>query len=213
MMDLYTWGTPNGHKVHIMLMECEREADCRVHAVNINDKQQLADQVSPLVVNPKIPFLVDRHGADNAEVRISESGAILIYLAEKYQRFLATEPLERFRALQWLMFQMSAVGPMMGQLNHFRGRQNDGDAYAVERFSTEVLRLHDVMEKHLTACSYFAGGQYSIADMAIFPWIRLSQKLGIAWQDHPHLHDWYERVLARPAVQRALLLPHLTLAA
>ncbi len=209
-MDLYTWGTPNGHKVHIMLEECG--AQCRIHPADINDKQAFADAISPISINKKIPVLIDAVPGNAKPVTIFESGAILVYLAEKFGRFLSTEPTERHAALQWLMFQMSAVGPMMGQFNHFKGRAKNGedDAYALQRFGSEVQRIHAVMEQHLSASDYFAGAEYSIADMAIFPWLRLSEKLGIAWSAHPHLRDWFERVAARPAVQRALRIPDIS---
>ncbi len=211
MLDLYTWGTPNGHKVHIMLEECE--AAFRTHAANINDKERFAAQIAPLCVNKKIPLLIDNDARGGQSVTVSESGAILIYLAEKYQRFLSTDVVERSAAMQWLMFQMSAVGPMMGQLNHFKGRAESQDAYALARFGGEVHRIHAVMEQHLAHNHWFAGAQYSIADMAIFPWLRLSEKLGIMWSDLPRLHQWFERVAARPTVQRALEHPHIATAA
>lgn len=211
MLDLLTWGTPNGHKVHIMLEECG--TPYRIHPANIHDKERFLSLLSPLSVNPKIPVLVDNDTRDGQRVTVCESGAILIYLAEKYQRFLSNAPVERFASMQWLMFQMSAVGPMMGQLNHFQARAHPDDAYARERFSGEVQRLHDVMEQHLAHNDFFAGSRYSVADMAIFPWLRLSEKMGLPWPDFPKLRHWYERILARPAVQRALQLPHISTAA
>ncbi|MBF5005746.1 glutathione binding-like protein [Diaphorobacter caeni] len=214
MLDLYTWGTPNGHKVHIMLEECD--AICRLHPADINDKEAFAAIMAPLGVNRKIPLLIDSGAPDADPVTIFESGAILIHLAEKYRRFLSQDAPERSAAMQWLMFQMSAVGPMMGQLSHFRGRARSApagespDAYALERFELEVRRIHSVMERHLQSNAYFAGPQYSIADMAIFPWLRLSEKLGIDVAAYPHLKEWRERIALRPAVQRALALPELT---
>lgn len=207
MLDLFTWGTPNGHKVHIMLEECN--AIYRIHPADLNDKQGFAALIAPHSVNGKIPLLIDDDAAHGETLKVFESGAILIYLAEKYQRFLSPHPAPRFAAMQWLMFQMSAVGPMMGQFNHFKGRAHPGDAYTLERFGTEVRRIHAVMEQQLQSQGYFAGDQYSIADMAIFPWLRLSQKLSIAWSDFPQLHAWYLKIQARPAVQRALALPSL----
>lgn len=208
MLDLLTWGTPNGHKVHIMLEECD--AVYRIHPADLNDKPGFAALLAPHSVNGKIPVLIDSDVGSDQPLTVFESGAILIYLAEKYQRFLSQQPVERSAALQWLMFQMSAVGPMMGQFNHFRGRANPDDAYALERFGGEVRRIHAVMEQHLQNKAYFAGGAYSIADMAIFPWLRLSEKFGISWADFPRLHDWLQRIQARPAVQRALALPSLS---
>ncbi|MDR2334557.1 MAG: glutathione S-transferase C-terminal domain-containing protein [Burkholderiaceae bacterium] len=214
MLDLYTWGTPNGHKVHIMLEECD--ATYRLHPADINDKERFAAMLAPLGVNRKIPLLIDGDALDGKPVTIFESGAILIHLAEKYRRFLSQEIPERSAAMQWLMFQMSAVGPMMGQLSHFRGRSRSvpssepSDAYALERFEGEVRRIHSVMEQHLRNNAYFAGPQYSIADMAIFPWLRLSEKMGIDAAAYPRLNEWREHIALRPAVQRALALPELT---
>lgn len=210
MLELFTWGTPNGHKVHILLEECGTAY--RIHPANINDKEAFAAQISPLAVNRKIPLLIDTEANDGRGLTISESGAILIYLAEKHGSFLPADVTGRYAAMQWLMFQMSAVGPMMGQLNHFRSRTDAHDnAYVLERFGIEVRRIHGVMEQHLSqGHEWFAGAEYSIADMAIFPWLRLSEKLGQPWSAHPQLHRWYERILTRPAVQRALHIPHLT---
>lgn len=214
MLDLYTWGTPNGHKVHIMLEECE--AIYRLHPADINDKGTFAAMMTPLSVNRKIPLLIDSDAQDANPVTIFESGAILIHLAEKFRRFLSQYIPERSDAIQWLMFQMSAVGPMMGQLSHFRGRARSAttaehlDTYALERFEGEVRRIHSVMEQHLHSNAYFAGAQYSIADMAIFPWLRLSEKMGIEATAYPRLNEWRERIALRPAVQRALALPELT---
>lgn len=214
MLDLYTWGTPNGHKVHIMLEECD--ATYRIHPADINDKETFSAMMAPLGVNRKIPLLIDSDPQDGKPVTIFESGAILIHLAEKFRRFLSQDIAERSSAMQWLMFQMSAVGPMMGQLSHFRGRSRSepsaeqSDGYALERFAAEVQRIHSVMEQHLQNSAYFAGTQYSIADMAIFPWLRLSEKMGIDVVAYPRLNEWRERIASRPAVQRALALPELT---
>ncbi|THJ36470.1 glutathione S-transferase family protein [Lampropedia aestuarii] len=208
MLDLYTWGTPNGHKVHIMLEECD--AQYRIHPVNISNQESIDSQIASLTINKKIPLLVDNNAASNqGPLVIAESGAILIYLAEKYQQFWATEPTARYQTMQWLMFQMSAVGPMMGQCNHFKSRHQSDGGYALARFSAEVARIHAVMEQHVRDHAYFAGSHYSIADMAIFPWLRLSQKLDEAWSARTQLHRWYERIALRPAVQRALHLPDL----
>ncbi len=211
MMDLYSWATPNGHKVHIMLEECG--ADYRIHPVDINDPEALSGGISHRTLNRKIPVLVDSDAGAGKEITIFESGAILIYLADKYRRFLSADPAERYGALQWLMFQMSAVGPMMGQLSHFKRRGDANDEYAISRFGAEVRRIHTVMEQHLDVRPYFAGEHYSIADMAVFPWLRVSEKLGMAWSDYPRLRGWYERLNERAAVQRALHRPEFTPAA
>lgn len=211
MLELYSWGTPNGHKVHIMLEESN--AEFNIIPVDINNQNSIEINISQINANKKIPVLVDDYGSDgNKRVVISESGAILLYLADKYQKFLSQAIEERYQSLQWLMFQMSAVGPMMGQCNHFKGRINLNDAYPLERFETEVKRQHSVMNSHLSNHKYFGGSQYTIADMAIFPWLRLSEKLGIAWGEYPHLHKWFEEIIERPAVQRALKLPDITVA-
>ncbi len=202
MIDLYSWATPNGHKVHIMLRECGLEH--RLLAVDIGRGDQFQPPFSTLGPNRKIPLLVDHDGPGGQALTLSESGAILIYLAEKTGKFLPAQGAARHRTLQWLMFQMSAVGPMMGQSNHFRHGSPQVLPYAIERFGNEVKRLHGVMEQHLASHAYFGGEDYSIADMAIFPWLRASEKHGILWPEHPRLRAWFETVQSRPAVRQAL---------
>lgn len=203
MLDLYSWATPNGHKVHIMLEECGLPH--QLIPVDIHNGQQHMLPFVDLGPNRKIPVLVDSSGLQGAPITLFESGAILIYLAEKTGRFLANEGVARYQTLQWLMFQMSAVGPNMGQSNHFRNSSPEVLPYAIDRFVMEVKRLHSVMDAHLSTNDYFGGAQYSIADMAIFPWLRASEKHGVVWENHVHLQSWFSEVSKRPAVQRALL--------
>jgi len=202
MIDLYSWGTPNGHKVHIMLEECGLEH--RLTPVDIAKGEQLLEPFSSLGPNRKIPLMVDPQGPSGQPITLFESGAILIYLAEKTGQFLPDGLIARYQVLQWLMFQMSAVGPMMGQSNHFLNVATEPIPYAVDRFGAEVRRIHVVMERHLAANGFFGGELYSIADMAIFPWLRASEKQGISWSDHPRLHKWFNDIGQRPAVQRGL---------
>jgi len=199
MIDLYTWNTPNGYKVPILLAELAEPYT--LHLVDIHADEQHTTSFDTLNPNHKIPVCVDsEHG-----ITLSESGAILIYLAERSGQFLPSEPKARARALQWLMFQMSAVGPLFGQANHFLHYAPEKVAYGIERYTTEATRIMGVLEKHLTENDYLAGTEYSIADIATWPWI----KKGIAAdfvsiEAYPHVQRWYERVGERPAVQAAI---------
>jgi GST-like protein len=203
MIDVYTWPTPNGHKIHIMLEETG--LDHEIHAVNIRTGDQFKPEFLRISPNNKIPAIVDRDGADGKPISVFESGAILIYLAGKTGKLLPRDDRGKYIALQWLMFQMGSVGPMMGQSGHFRSNAvPERIEYAINRYGNEVKRLHGVMEKRLSETQYFAGAEYSIADIAIFPWLRASERNGINWADFPKLKSWFDRINARPAVQRAL---------
>ncbi len=202
MIDLYTWPTPNGHKIHIMLEECK--LPYRVHAVNIGTGDQFKPEFLQISPNNKIPALVDSEGPDGKPISIFESGAILIYLAAKTGKFMPKSDRAKYEVLQWLMFQMGGVGPMLGQAHHFRIYAPEKIEYGINRYTNEAKRLYGVMDKRLQSSKWIAGSSYSIADMAIFPWLRSWQNQGIDWADYPHLKAWFDKISARPAVQKAV---------
>lgn len=203
MIDLYTWPTPNGRKVNIMLEETG--LPYTVHPVNT----QAGDQFKPefLKINPnnKIPAVIDRNGPGDKPFALFESGAILIYLAEKSGKFLPYEPAAKYTTLQWLMFQMGGVGPMFGQAGYFRSAK-DVQQGAIDRFTNEVNRLHKVMNQRLGQTEYLAGDRYTIADIATWPWIANPERRGVDMALYPNVQRWYEGILARPAVQRGMAL-------
>ena len=201
MIDLYSWPTPNGHKVHIMLEECA--LPYRVHPIDIGKGDQFTPDFLAISPNNKIPALVDSEGPDGQPMSVFESGAILLYLAEKTGRFMPADTRGRYEVLQWLMFQMGGVGPMLGQAHHFRIYAPEKIPYAVDRYTNEARRLYGVMNEQIRRTgAYIAGPDYSIADIAIYPWLRSWQNQGIDWADFPQLKDWFDRVGARPAVRR-----------
>lgn len=206
MIDVYSWPTPNGHKVHVMLEECGQRLgrDWQVHPVNIGQGEQFLPDFLKISPNNKIPALVDPHGPDGKSIALFESGAILLYLASKFGKFLPRSDRQKFEVLQWLMFQMGGVGPMLGQAHHFRLYAPEKIEYAVNRYTNEARRIYGVMDRQLEGRKYIAGNQYSVADIAIFPWLRSAQNQGIDWADHPRLKDWFDRVAERPAVQRGV---------
>ncbi len=205
MIDLYTATTPNGRKVSIALEEME--LPYVVHALQLRSLEQ--KQPAFLAVNPngRIPAIVDRDADDFA---IFESGAILIYLAEKSGRFLSAEPKPRSRTIQWLMFQMSAIGPMQGQANVFRHYFPERLPSVESRFVNECKRLYGVLDGALAVTPFVAGEDYSIADMAVFPWIAQSGYSGIDIGAFPNLSRWFDRVGARSAVERGMKIPDMS---
>jgi GST-like protein len=202
MIEVYSWPTPNGHKVHIMLEECG--LPYRAHPVNIGTGDQFKPEFLALSPNNKIPAITDPDGPDGQPISMFESGAILLYLAGKTGRFLPHSVRGRYEALQWLMFQMGGVGPMLGQAHHFRIYAPEKIPYAVDRYTNEAKRLYGVMDKRLARSKYIAGPEYTIADIAIFPWLRSWKNQGIEWADYPHLKGWFDEVGARPAVQKGV---------
>ncbi len=202
MIEVYSWATPNGHKVHIMLEECG--LPYRVHAVDIGAGDQFQPEFLAISPNNKIPALVDPEGPGGKPISLFESGAILMYLAAKTGRFLPSDLAAKYEVLQWLMFQMGGVGPMLGQAHHFRIYAPERIAYAVDRYTNEAQRLYGVMNKRLAKSKYIGCGEYSIADIAIFPWLRSWKNQGIDWNDFPHLKGWFDEVAARPAVLRGV---------
>jgi len=200
-LDLYSTGTPNGKKLTIMLMELG--LDYTYHKIDIGKGDQFKPDFLKISPNNKIPALVDSDGPDGQPIAMFESGAILIYLAEKHGRFLSTDPRERLVTLQWLMFQMASVGPMFGQANHFRKFAPEEVPYGIKRYTEEAHRIYGVMDKRLGESAYLAGDDYTIADIATFPWVNVWKWHGIELDDIPNVKRWMEEVSARPAVERA----------
>jgi GSH-dependent disulfide-bond oxidoreductase len=206
MIDVFSWPTPNGHKVHIMLEECGLRLgrDWQAIPVNIGTGDQFKPEFLAISPNNKIPALVDPQGPDGKPIALFESGAILLYLAAKTGKLLPRSDRAKFEVLQWLMFQMGGVGPMLGQTHHFRLYAPEKIDYAINRYTNEAKRLYGVMDKQLGKTKFIAGNQYSVADVAIFPWLRSWKNQGIDWADYPALKHWFDKVEARPAVQRAV---------
>ncbi len=202
MIEVYSWPTPNGHKVHIMLEECGLAY--RAHPVDIGAGDQFKPEFLAISPNNKIPAIVDPQGPDGQPISLFESGAILLYLAGKTGSFLGADTRSKYEVLQWLMFQMGGVGPMLGQAHHFRIYAPEKIPYAVDRYTNEAKRLYAVMNKRLAKSKYLGGAAYSIADIAVFPWLRSWKNQGIDWNDHPHLKGWFDEIAARPAVQRGV---------
>ena len=200
MIDLYTWPTPNGHKVHIMLEETG--LPYKVIPIDIGAGDQFDPDFLKISPNNKMPALVDPEGPDGQPISLFESGAILIYLAEKTGQFLSKEPRQRYTTIQWLMWQMGGLGPMLGQAHHFRQYAPEPIPYAVERYTNEANRLFGVAEKRLGETRHLAGDDYSIADMASYPWMRFPERQGVDLANYPNVTRWREEVIARPAVQR-----------
>ena len=204
MIDLYTWGTPNGRKASIMLEEVGLPYEA--HAVNIGKGEQFQPDYLTLNPNGKIPTIVDRDGPGGKPVSVFESGAILIYLAEKTGTLMPAEPRARIQALEWLMFQMGGVGPMFGQAHHFLRQAPEQLPYAIERYTKEVRRLYGVMDKRLGAVEYLAGA-YSIADIATYPWVSRHDWHRVELAEFPNVARWYRVITARPAVDRGMKVP------
>jgi GST-like protein len=203
MIDLYYWPTPNGHKIPIMLEETGLAY--RVRPVNFLRGEQFRPAFLRISPNNKIPAIVDRDGPGGAPLALFESGAILQYLAEKTGQLLPAEPCARYTVLQWLTFQVANVGPMFGQCGHFLGYAPHRIRYAIERYRNETLRLYGVMDRRLARSAYL-GGDYSIADIATWPWVHVRWLHQIELAEFPRVRRWYERIAERPAVQRGIAL-------
>jgi GST-like protein len=202
MIDLYFWTTPNGYKVTILLEELGWEYT--VIPVHIGKGEQFLPEFLQISPNNKIPALVDHDGPDGRPIALFESGAIMMYLAEKSGwRFMAADVRRRYDVVQWLMFQMASVGPMLGQAHHFRRYAPERIPYAIDRYTNEARRIYRVIDKRLRQVAYLAG-DYSLADMATYPWLRPHKWQGQELDEFPHLTRWYAQVRARPAVQRGL---------
>ena len=202
MIEVHTWATPNGHKIHVMLEECGLAY--RAIPVNIGAGDQFKPEFLKISPNNKIPAIVDPDGPDGEPISVFESGAILLYLAAKTGRFLPADLRGKYRVLEWLMFQMGSVGPMLGQAHHFRLYAPEKLGYAIDRYSNEARRLYGVIDKRLGQSRYIAADEYTIADIAIFPWLRSWKNQGIELDDYPDLKAWFDGIAARPAVQRGV---------
>ena len=204
-IELYTWGTPNGRKVSIMLEECA--LTYRVHKVDIGKGDQFKPEFVKINPNSKIPAIVDPDGPGGAPFPLFESGAILIYLAEKTGKLCPTEPRARHVVMQWLMFQMGGVGPMFGQAHHFMRFSPEKIPYAIERYAKEAKRLYGVMDRRLGEAAYLGGADYSIADVATFPWTARHEWHGVSLAEFPNVKRWFEAIAARPAVAKGMAVP------
>jgi GSH-dependent disulfide-bond oxidoreductase len=202
MIDIYSWATPNGHKVHIMLEETGLEY--RAHGINIRAGDQFKPDFLEISPNNRIPAIVDHDGPDGKPLSLFESGAILLYLAAKTGRFLPADPDQYWTCVQWLMWQMGGIGPMFGQANHFRRYAKEKIPYAVERYTNEANRLTGILDRRLAESRCVAGDEFTIADMAIFPWMRGAENRGINLDEYPNARRWFDEINARPGVQRGL---------
>jgi len=202
LIEIYSWPTPNGHKVHIMLEECR--LPYAVHAVDIGAGEQFDPAFLAISPNNRIPAIVDPDGPDGSPLSLFESGAILLYLAGKTGLFLPGSTTAKYQVMQWLMWQMGGFGPMLGQTHHFRIYAPEKIDYAIRRYSNEAARLYGVLDRQLADNEFVAGADYSIADMAIFPWTRSHKNQGIEISEFPSVSRWIDLLLSRPAVQRGL---------
>jgi GST-like protein len=203
VIQLYTWGTPNGKKVSIMLEEVGLPYE--VHPINLQKGEQFTPEYLAINPNNKIPAIIDPHGPGGQSFKLFESGAILMYLAEKSGKLWPQEMRQRYEVVQWLMFQMGGVGPTFGQANFFF-RLQEKVPYAIERFHKESLRLYRVLEKELGQREYLAG-EYSIADIATYPWVWRHDVHRVRLETYPNVKRWFDAIAARPGVQRGMLLP------
>jgi GST-like protein len=204
MIILYAWPTPNAHKVSIMLEECA--LDYEVATVDITAGDQFKPEFLALSPNNRMPAVIDHDGPDGGDVAVFESGAILIYLAEKCGKFLPVSGNDRYSVMQWVMFQMANLGPILGQAHHYRDAASERVPYAINRFTDEAGRLYGVMDSRLAEVPYLAGADYSIADMACWPWVRVHRYHGQPWEDFPNVKRWFDQVAGRPAVQEGMNL-------
>jgi len=204
MIDLYTWKTPNGRKVSVMLEECGLPYNIR--AIDIGKDEQFTPQFIGINPNSKIPAIVDPDGPDARPITLFESGAILIYLAGKTGKFLPASDHDKYIALQWLMFQMGGVGPIFGQVHHFLRAAKEQVPYAIERYLKEKDRLYGVLDKRLGEAEFLAG-EYSIADIATYPWVARYEWHRTELRDFPNVKRWFDAISARPAVQRGMAVP------
>jgi GST-like protein len=202
MIDVFSWPTPNGHKVHIMLEECG--LPYRAIPVNIGAGEQFKPEFLRISPNNKIPAMTDPDGPGGKPISMFESGAILIYLAAKTGKFMPESERGKYDVLQWLMFQMGSVGPMLGQNHHFRLYAPEKVEYAINRYTNEAKRMYGVIDRRLAQSQYLAANDYTIADIATFPWLRNWERQGIVLSEFPNLEKWFNKIAERPAVQRGV---------
>ncbi len=202
-IDVYSWPTPNGHKVHIALEELG--LPYTVHAINIGAGDQFLPDFLTISPNNKIPAILDPDGPDGKPFPVFESGAILIYLADKTGRLIGKPgSSERYTQLQWLMWQMGGLGPMLGQAHHFRQYAPEKIQYGIDRYTSEANRLYRVLDKRLSEARFLGGDSYSIADIVAWPWMRYPDRQGVDTATLPHFKRWFAEIAARPAVQRGV---------
>jgi GSH-dependent disulfide-bond oxidoreductase len=202
MIDFYVLTSPNVQKVFIMLEELE--LPYRTIPVDVWKGENFKPEFAAINPNRKIPVIVDHDGPGGKPYTVFESGAILMYLADRAKRLLPADTRQRYDVIQWLMIQLTGVGPTFGQFVHFSRFAPPGNDYSLSRHRTEMRRIYDLLETRLGACPYLGGAEYSIADIATFPWTRNHDAQGVKWADHPNLARWFEAIAARPAVIRAL---------
>ena len=207
MIDLYTWGTPNGRKVSIMLEECGLKY--RVHSIDIGKGEQFKPEFVAINPNSKIPAIVDSEGPEGKPMSLFESGAILVYLAGKTGKFLPRSVRDKYDALQWLMFQMGGVGPTFGQAHHFIRAKKDEVPYGTERYTKETRRLYGVLDAHLAKTPFLAAGEYTIADIATYPWTARHEWHRVDLAEFPSVKRWFDTISRRPAVARGMAVPFL----
>jgi GST-like protein len=205
MIELYTWGTPNGRKASIMLEEVGLPYN--VHRIDIGKGDQFKPEYVALNPYSKIPAIVDPDGPDGEPLKLFESGAILIYLAEKTGKLLPTVPRRKYITVQWLMFQMGAVGPFFGQVHHFVRTAKVEVPYAIERYTKEKDRIYGVLDRRLGEAPYLAGDEYTIADVATYPWVARHEWHKTDLNAFPNVKRWFDTVGARPAVRRGMAVP------
>jgi GST-like protein len=203
MIEVWTWPTPNGHKVHIALEELG--LPYKVIPIDIGKGDQFKPEFLAITPNHRIPAIVDPDGPDGKPFTLFESAAIMLYLSEKCGgALIPKDPVGKYRCLEWMMFQMGGVGPMFGQYNHFASYAPEKIPYAIKRYTNEVTRLHRVLDKRLSEAEWLAGTEYSMADIIMFPWIRNPDRRGIDLSAYPNVKRWHDAVAARPAVQRGV---------
>ena len=202
MIDFYALTSPNVQKIYIMLEECA--LPYKEHFVDVWKGDQFKPEFVKLNPNGRIPVIVDHEGPDGRPYTVFESGAILMYLAEKTGKFLSKDMARKYEVIQWLLIQLTSVGPMFGQWTHFKLFAPKGNDYSMGRYTSELKRLYELLEKRLGQSAYLGGQEYSIADIATFPWTRNHDAHGVKWEDHPNLARWFNAIGERPAVKAAL---------
>lgn len=204
-IELHTWSTPNGRKVSIMLEECGLPYS--VHPVNIGKDEQFRPAFLAIAPNNRIPAIVDPDGPGGKPYSLFESGAILLYLADKTSRFLPADRIKRYDAIQWLMWQMGGFGPMLGQAHHFMRAAKEEVPYGIKRYHDEAKRLYGVLDRQLAKNAYCGGPDYTIADMAIYPWAARHEWHRVELAEFANVKRWYDEVGARPAVKKGMAVP------